>query len=134
MGVPGEAAKQDAEGIEHHLSDVRRGTTAEQDGALLNDKPLLGILRTVLKDYPLVVRADTIGGDAAEYIQPSRDNPSPSPAERLAVLALLGEAVVIDVVRESHKLAELTPGDLSRWASEAAPAVLAMAARDRMVD
>ena len=110
------------------------GTMAERVGAILEDGALLSVLRAVLEDHPLIVRSETMAADATDLTQPSSDNPSPSPAECVAVVVPLGDGVVIELVRDSHKLPEFTPAGHSRWAKGAAPAALEMAAQHGTID
>jgi len=92
----------------------------EAVGALLEDPALLSLLRAAFEDNPLAVRAELSGDGASELAQPSAGNPAPSPAECLALVLPLGPDVVMDVVRDSHRLPEFTRNGVSRWASGAA--------------
>ena len=103
-------------------------------GAILDDGALLAVLRAVLEDNPLVVSAGVVADAETDLAQPSAGNPSPSPAECLAVAVPLSEGVVLDVVRDSHTLPEFTPGGASRWASGAARAGVEMAAENGLMD
>jgi hypothetical protein len=110
------------------------GTMAERIGAVLDDAALLGVLRAVLEDQPLVIRAEAIEGETMPFNQPSSGNPSPSPAECLAVVVPRGEEVAIEAVRESHRLPEFGPGGVSRWAGGGASVGLEMAVQHGVID
>jgi hypothetical protein len=103
-------------------------------GAVLDDPVLLPLLRGVLEDNPLVVSAGVVRDAETELAQPSAGNPSPSPAECLAVVVALKEGVVLDVVRDSHELPEFSPAGTSRWADGAGRDGFAMAAAHGVLD
>jgi hypothetical protein len=83
-------------------------------GEVLENATLLEVLRAVLEDQPLAMKAEWLEGDTA-LTQASTRNISPSPAECLEIIVPLGEGVVLEVVRDSHKLPEFTPHGRSRW-------------------
>ncbi len=106
--------------VELHRAPEPAEPLAEIVGAVLEDAALLPLLRAVLEDNPLAVQAERLDAAATALAQPSAGNPSPSPAECLAIVVSLGEGVVVDAVRDSHRLPEFTPLGVSRWASRAA--------------
>jgi hypothetical protein len=94
-----------------------RDDLSEKAGDIAEE--VLPVLRAVLEDNPLVVQADWVEDGNADFSQPSAANPSPSPAECVEVIVPFGESVVLDVVRDSHRLPEFTPLGVSRWATRA---------------
>jgi hypothetical protein len=94
-----------------------RDKLEENAGDAIEDAALLPVLRAVLEDNPLVVKVEWVGDGDVDFSQPSAGNPSPSPAECVEVIVPFGESVVLDVVRDSHRLPEFTPLGVSRWAS-----------------
>ena len=87
---------------------------------LVEDPTVLALLRAVLEDQPLVVAARHMPAETTDLAQPSTRNPSPSPAECVSLLAPSGGSVALEVVRDSHRLAEFTASGASRW-TDAAP-------------
>jgi hypothetical protein len=130
----GQIAPETVPAIEHLIHDGfaiidLRVPPAEQEwraslsariADMLEDEALLPVLRAVLEDNPLVVKADWVADEETALAQPSAANPSPSPAECVEIVVPFGEDVVLDVVRDSHRLPEFTPHGVSRWASRAA--------------
>jgi len=107
--------------------------TAAGVAAVLEDSAVLPLLRAVLEDHPVALRA--AAAPAADgFAQPSAHNPSPSPAECLALLLPLAEEVLLDVVRDSHKLPEFTPDGASRWASGSAAEALTLAGANGLLE
>ncbi|HWB51433.1 MAG TPA: hypothetical protein VG651_20135 [Stellaceae bacterium] len=93
----------------------------EPDGArlarFLEATPLLTALRAVLEDNPLVVAAAPCHGDTA-LVQPSAESRLPSAAECLVVATPAADHdIAVEIVRDSHRLPEFTPGGVSRWAN-----------------
>jgi hypothetical protein len=111
-----------------------RNNLANHLGEKLEDAALLALLRGVLEDNPLVVKAEWISSVEGWLTQPSAGNPSPSPAECLDVIISFGEDVVLDLMRESHRLPEFTPDGVSRYAGGTARAALAIAGANSIVD
>jgi hypothetical protein len=111
-----------------------RDALAERIADLLEDAAVLPVLRAVLEDNPLVVRADWIGDAATPLAQPSTANPAPSPAECLALIVPFGDGVTLDVVRDSHRLPEFTPSGVSRWGNGEAAAGLELVAGHGLLD
>lgn len=98
-----------------------RAAPAEQAVALLEHPGVLPALQAALEDDPLALAADWVGGGAEALLaQPSAANPSPSPAECLALVVPFADGVALEVVRDSHLLPEFSPGGQSRWLSRAA--------------
>jgi hypothetical protein len=95
---------------------------AERVGGLLEDAALLTPLRAVLEDHPLVSKVEWLTGDTA-LGQPSARNIAPSQAECVEIIMPFGSGVVLEVVRDSHKLPEFTPHGVSRWVTAGATAV-----------
>lgn len=147
--APGDTAAGVARLIESglHVAPLER-TLPARDGAdavldllcaALEDPVLLPLLRAVLEDNPVVVRAERAAPlrddtDEGGFAQPSAGNPSPSPAECLAVVVPLADGVTLDVVRDSHRLPEFTPAGLSRWAGSGPGHGVAVAGAHGMLD
>jgi hypothetical protein len=85
----------------------------------LRDPALSNVLCAVLEDHPLPVKSEWMTQTTA-LAQPSARNPSPSPAECVEIVIPFGDGVVLDVVRDSHKLPEFTSRGASRWRGAAA--------------
>jgi hypothetical protein len=111
-----------------------RDDLAESVGEVIEDTSLLRLLRAVLEDNPVIVKADWMADDGAAFSQPSAANASPSPAECVEVIVGFGDSVVLDVVRDSHRLPEFTPQGISRWASRTASDGVSVAAERGMLD
>jgi hypothetical protein len=96
---------------------------------LLFRDPALGLLRAVFDDNPLVCQVVLARG-TLPFAQPSTAEPLPSPTECAALVCGTGEGrLLLDIVRDSHALAEFTPDGESRWlAGGAATLALATAA------
>ena len=103
-------------------------------GDLLDDAAVLPMLRTVLDDNPLALRAVWLAGSGTGFAQPSTGNPAPSPAECLALVVPFGAPVTLEVVRGSHCLPEFTPSGVSRWANGESAASLELAAGHGLLD
>jgi len=142
--IPPDASAGIADLIEagFHIADLggraallaSENALADQIGAILETGSLLPLLRAVLEDDPVVVRADRVWEDEFALAQPSARNPSPSPAECLALVVPVAEGVVLDVVRDSHRLPEFTPHGLSRWATAEAGAGIGIAGASGLLD
>jgi hypothetical protein len=88
---------------------------------VLFDGSILGILRCILDDNPVAVRADALNVNVDEFAQMSALDDLPSPAECLGlVFPAQDSAVVIEVIRDGHHLPEFLPNGLSRWTHAAA--------------
>jgi hypothetical protein len=111
-----------------------RDRLPEQAGEVTEDPALLPLLRGVLEDNPLIVKADWVRNDADGLAQPSAGSPSPSPAECVEVILPFGESVALDVVRDSHRLPEFTPYGVSRWASHTATDSMRLAQQHGLLD
>lgn len=83
---------------------------------------ILSVLRAIFDDHPVAIHAKVLEADESDFGQVSALEDLPSPAECLGVVFPSGtEAVVVDVVREGHRLPEFLPDGLSRWTRGAAP-------------
>jgi hypothetical protein len=116
-----------------------RRRTPEFAGAVVDDALTLEVLHGVLEDNPVVLGiSDLANGLSTGWSQPSAQNASPSPAECVTLVALLGNGnteVTIEVVRDSHKLPEFTRLGVSRWANEGTHAGLELVLENQgMVD
>jgi hypothetical protein len=99
-------------------SDATAPATLEAAGAavLLETSPLLPALRAVLDDNPLVLSAVPCRADTV-LMQPSAESRLPSAAECVIIAAPAADRqIAVEIVRDSHKLPEFTPGGVSRWA------------------
>ena len=102
--------------------------------AALYAPEVIGALRAVLEDHPLVLRP-RLCVPGADFVQPSALAELPSPTEALLLITPLDEAVVeLEVVRDSHRLPEFAPGGESRWMSRTGAEALALAEPHGMVD
>ena len=84
-------------------------SSGDQVGDLLEEPSVLLPLRAILEDNPLVVETEVIEQPVARLTQPSSAAPSTSPAECLEIVVALSEGVVLEVVRESHRLPDSAP-------------------------
>jgi hypothetical protein len=83
---------------------------------------LLNLLRAVLDDNPVAVRADVLETDEDEFAQISALEELPSPAESLGVVFPATERpAVVDVIRGGHRFPEFLADGLSRWTHAAVP-------------
>lgn len=89
----------------------------DQVADLLEDSSLLLPLRAILEDNPLVVATEVVAQFASPLRQPSAAAPSTSPAECVEIIVPLSDGVVLEVVRESHRLPEFSTSGRSRWTS-----------------
>ena len=106
----------------------------ERVADLLEDPGVLAVMRAALEDDPLALRASWLGVEAAPLAQASTGNPAPSPAECLELVVAFGDGVVLDLVRDSHRLPEFTPGGVSRWLSGDVAAALEIAGANGLMD
>jgi hypothetical protein len=111
-----------------------RDNLIDRLGEKLEDAMLLPLLRAVLEDNPLVVRADWISNGDSWFAQPSANNSSPSPAECVDVIMSFGEEVVLDLMRESHRLPEFSPHGVSRYSAATAGNTFSGAGAGSIVD
>ena len=109
-------------------------SSSDQVGELLEEPSLLLPLRAILEDNPLVVETAVVEHSTARLTQPSAAAPSTSPAECVEVIVALGEGVVLEVVRESHRLPEFSTSGRSRWTSGLADDVLDVVAVNGLLD
>jgi hypothetical protein len=116
------------------VDEAWQKSLAESVGDLLEDQAVLPVLRSVLDDNPLVVCAAWVHGCETALAQPSTKNFAPSPTECLALLVPFGDSVILDVVRDSHRLPEFTPSGVSRWVQGDAAAGLQIAAGNGLLD
>jgi hypothetical protein len=85
------------------------------------DEDVLKILRAILDDHPVAVRADAVKSGEKDFIQMSAIEELPSPAECLGLICPEDEqAISVDVVRGGHRFPEFLSDGLSRWAHAAA--------------
>jgi len=85
------------------------------------DEGVLKIMRVVLDDNPVAVRADVLDSDEDDFLQMSTIEELPSPAECLGLIFPATEkAIAVDVVRGGHRFPEFLPDGLSRWSHAAA--------------
>jgi hypothetical protein len=118
-------------GLAHTPSEFSwREALSDRVGDVLEETALLAPLRSILNDHPLVVRADWMAGETP-LGQASARSGAPSPAECIEIIIPFNEGVVLDVVRDSHKLPEFTPAGGSRWGNGAVSVVGAEAFLDR---
>lgn len=90
-------------------------------GEVLFDEAILRVLRGILDDNPVAIRADAIDTDQIESLQISALEDLPSPAECLGlVYPNRDKATAVEVVRGSHRFPEFLPDGLSRWTHAAA--------------
>jgi hypothetical protein len=83
--------------------------------AIIEQPTMLSVLHAVLEDDPLLIATDWVGGAGLALAQPSVANPSPSPAECLALVVPFEDDVALDVARDSHLLPEFSASGVSRW-------------------
>jgi hypothetical protein len=87
------------------------------------------LMRTVFDDHPVIYRLDRVKEDTA-FHQATVVEPLPSPAESLLIYAgFPGASTRIEVIRNSHELGEFGPGGSSRWTTEGAKELGALAVK-----
>jgi hypothetical protein len=86
----------------------------------LSDPALAPLLLAILEDFPLLLQTTTAAG-TSPLAQPSAANPSPSPAECLALLLPPPEGAAFDIIRHSHSFPEFSPAGASRWTGQSHP-------------
>jgi hypothetical protein len=102
--------------------------SADRVAALVEEAQTFAALRAILDDNPLVQNAEIVSGNT-DLVQPSAESGSPSPAECLVIAAPVADReIAVEVVRDSHRLPEFTPGGISRWASSERQAGVEVAA------
>jgi len=97
-----------------------RSNLAACTGSLLDEPAMLALLRSVLEDNPMAVKADWLEYGETDFTQPTSRNPSPAPGECVELVIAFGEGVTLDVIRGSHKLPEFTLNGKSRWTTPSA--------------
>jgi hypothetical protein len=78
------------------------------------------LLLAILEDLPVLLHSGTYTG-TSPLAQPSAANPSPSPAECLAILIPPDGGASLDIVRHSHTYPEFSLGGASRWTGQSHP-------------
>jgi hypothetical protein len=82
----------------------------------LFDEELLRVLRHLLDDQPVAIKAELVRGEEPEFLQLSTLEDSISPAECLGLIFLASESpVTIQIVRGGHRLPEFAANGMSRW-------------------
>ena len=82
---------------------------------------ILNMMRAVLDDNPVAVRADVLETDEPDFVQMSALEDLPSPAECLGVVFPVTEQPVsVDIIRGGHRFPEFLANGLSRWTHTAA--------------
>jgi hypothetical protein len=85
------------------------------------------LLRSVFDDHPVIYRLDRIEQNTTFY-QAASVEVLPSPAETLLVyIGFPGSTSRIEVIRDSHEMAEFGPGGKSRWTVDGAAEVIGLA-------
>ena len=96
-------------------------------GLIFRDTALRA-MRAVLDDNPLAYRVTLTRGPVGAFRQPSAMERLTSPAECVALVACAGsEPVLVEVIRDSHRLPEFTVSGESRWISAEASAGIELA-------
>ncbi|SDB74758.1 hypothetical protein [Belnapia rosea] len=96
-------------------------------GLIFRDTALRA-MRAVLDDNPLAYRVALSRRQVGEFAQPSAMERLTSPAECVALVACAGNApVLVDLIRDSHRLPEFTVAGQSRWVSAEASAGIELA-------
>jgi len=91
------------------------GTYATLATAVLTAPLVLAVLRQVLEDNPLVLRAEKMGKEDNLLCQPSTLADFASPAECMGVIVPLTSGVGFSILRGSHRMPEFLTGGVSRW-------------------
>jgi hypothetical protein len=77
---------------------------------------ILMIMRAVLDDHPVAVRADVMDADEEDFFQMSTIENLPSPAECLGLIFPAGDqATAVDIVQKGHEFPEFLSDGSSRW-------------------
>jgi hypothetical protein len=85
------------------------------------------LLRAVFDDHPVIYRLDRIEQSTTFY-QAASVEALPSPAETLLVyIGFPGGTSRIEIIRDSHEMAEFGPGGKSRWTADGAGEVSGLA-------
>jgi hypothetical protein len=134
----GSIPSRDANSIARYIQDGAVVITRREDKKLLPntaasrdiptavaetmfDEDLLRMVRHVLEDHPVAVRADALEAEDTNFGQMSAVDELPSPAECMGLIFPATEkATAVDVVRGGHRFSEFLPNGLSRWTYEAA--------------
>ena len=91
-----------------------RGALSGIAGLLFRES-VVRLLRAVFDDHPVIYRLDMVSGSDG-FAQASSFEELPSPGECVALYAGNPDGPVrIDVVRDSHEMAEFGPDGRSRW-------------------
>jgi hypothetical protein len=99
------------------------------------DEDLLRLLRTILDDHPVIIRADVLEANEPGFTQTSALEDLPSPAECVGlVFPSASQSTTVAVVRGGHRLPEFLSNGLSRWRHEASEAVSQSLTSDMPVD
>ena len=88
---------------------------------ILFDATVLRILRGILDDNPVAIRADVVAAEPSGHLQMTAVEDLPSPAECLGLIfPSRDKTVAVDVVRGGHRFPEFLPDGSSRWTHAAA--------------
>lgn len=89
-------------------------------GKLLFRDSTVRLMRTVFDDHPIIYRLDHMKQDTV-FHQAAAVEPLPSPAESLLIYAgFPGPSTRLEIMRDSHELAEFGPAGSSRWTTDGA--------------
>ncbi len=95
--------------------EVRLRAALTGIAGLLFRESVVRLLRAVFDDHPVIYRFDMVSGTAG-FAQASSLEELPSPGECVALYAGNPDGPVrIDIVRDSHEMAEFGPDGRSRW-------------------
>jgi len=94
---------------------------------LLFRESTVRLMRNVFDDHPTIYRLDRVTEDT-DFHQAAVVEPLPSPAESLLLYAgFPGSSGRLEFMRNSHELGEFGPGGFSRWTTDGARELTALA-------
>ncbi len=102
--------------------DALRPALSALAGVLFNE-PLVHALRAVFDDHPVAYRLDLLESPQHGYAQACTVELLSSPGECALLYVCAGSGARVDIVRDSHELAEFSDAGRSRWTVQGEAAV-----------
>lgn len=81
-------------------------------------EPTLRLLRSILEDHPIAVKAEKRVRNEQSYTQFSAWEDLPAPAECLGLIMPMTDSISVEVLRSSHRFPEFSADGISRWTPE----------------
>jgi hypothetical protein len=106
-------------GAQRKPESLPRGDDVAVSSCVFFHEDTLRLLRVILEDHPIAVKAYVCRPGEKIYAQPSAWDDVPSPPECVGLIVPLANAeVFVEVLRGSHRFPEFSSDGTSRWTTE----------------